>query len=329
MINKISVIVPVYNLEKELARCVASIQAQTYTNLEIILIDDGSKDNSRAVIERLSKEDRRIVPIYKENGGVTSARFSGIKKANGDWIGFVDGDDEIEPDMYKFLLENAIKYHAQISHCGYQMIFEDGRVHYFYNTGRLVQQDKTTGLKDLLDGSFIEPGLCNKLFHKTLIHSLLCNNAMDKSIKINEDLLMNYYLFKAAKKCVYEDRCPYHYMVRYTSASRQKLNEYKIFDPLKVKKIILKDSPLEIKEDAQRAYISTCVNTYNNLICDSSSEYRHEKKKVRGLLLENSEWISLLNKKKRLLAFMIRYMPTLYIKIYRIYSKYFQKHQYD
>ena len=128
---RISVIVPVYNLQDDLERCVVSIMAQTYSNLEIILIDDGSTDRSRDVIQKLAEMDGRIVPVYKENGGVTSARLAGLRKATGEYIGFVDGDDEIEPDMYEFLLKNALDYNADISHCGYQMVFDDGRVKLF------------------------------------------------------------------------------------------------------------------------------------------------------------------------------------------------------
>ena len=131
----ISVIVPVYNLEGELPRCLNSICAQTHQELEIIVVDDGSRDGSRAVIEDYARRDVRIKPIFKENGGVTSARLRGISKATGAWIGFIDGDDEIEPEMYERLLKNAEKYGADISHCGYQMVFSDGRVNHFHNSG--------------------------------------------------------------------------------------------------------------------------------------------------------------------------------------------------
>lgn len=238
--NKISVIVPVYNIENYIEKTVESIRNQTYKNLEIILVDDGSSDNSGRILDEIAAKDSRIQVIHQENGGVTSARIAGIKIATGDWIGFVDGDDFIEPDMYQRLLENALKYSAQISHCGYQMVFPS-RVDYYYNTGRLVQQDKLTGLYDLLDGSFIEPGLCNKLFHKTLFHSLLHEGLIDLSIKNNEDLLMNYYLFKAASASVFEDICPYHYILRKGSAATSKVNEHKLYDPIKVQKLILDD----------------------------------------------------------------------------------------
>lgn len=159
MNEKISIIIPVYNLEKYIKRTAESVLKQTYTNIEVIIVDDGSSDESWKIIQKIADKDNRVIPIHQENGGVTSARLKGVRRSTGEWIGFVDGDDEIESDMYEILLNNAKKYNADISHCGYQMIFEDGRVNYFHNTGCLVQQDRTTGLKDLLDGSLVEPGL--------------------------------------------------------------------------------------------------------------------------------------------------------------------------
>lgn len=141
MSEKISVVVPVFNIEKYVERCAYSILNQTYANLEIIMVDDGSTDGSGKIIDQIAASDSRIKVIHKENGGVTSARMAGIKSATGEWIGFVDGDDEVEPDMFRHLLQNAIIYQADISHCGYQMVFPDGRIDYYYNTGVLERQD--------------------------------------------------------------------------------------------------------------------------------------------------------------------------------------------
>ena len=241
MNERVSIIIPAYNIEKEIERCVKSVLAQTYQEIQVIIVNDGSTDGTLDVLRRLEKTDNCITVIDKVNDGVTKARLTGVEYATGDWIGFVDGDDYIESDMYEHLLDNAHKYQADISHCGYQMVFPS-RVDFYYNTGRLVKQDKITGLKDLLSGEFIEPGLCNKLFRKTLFHSLLHDGVMDLSIKNYEDLLMNYYLFREAKKSVYEDFCPYHYMVRKGSASTSKVNEHKLRDPLAVLKIIKRET---------------------------------------------------------------------------------------
>ena len=328
MNNKISIVVPVFNIEGYVERCLQSLLQQTYTNLEVLAIDDGSTDSSGAILDRLATTDSRIKVIHKENGGVTSARMAGIRNATGEWIGFVDGDDKIESDMYERLLRNSAEYHADISHCGYQMCFDDGRIHYFHNTGLLVQQDKITALKELLSGVRIEPGLCNKLFHKTLFRSLLHGGAVPLDIKINEDLLMNYRLFSEAERTVFEDWCPYHYIVRSTSASRAKLNPHKIYDPIKVKEIIRQSAPAELHDAAQQAYISTCINTYHTLLT-AGAKYKDDLRKVHELLTQEADDFFLLGRKRRLMASMIVHTPVLYRPIYAVYSRFFQERVYD
>ena len=114
-IPMISVIVPVYNAEKYLRRCVESIQRQTYPNIEILLVDDGSEDESGRLCDRLAGEDPRIRVIHKKNGGQASARNAGLRQAEGELIGFADNDDVLERDMYEVLYRNKIRENDSIS----------------------------------------------------------------------------------------------------------------------------------------------------------------------------------------------------------------------
>lgn len=123
---KISVIVPVYNVMAYLTRCVGSIRKQTYRNLEILLVDDGSTDNSGALCEKFALEDKRIRVFHKENGGSSSARNLGIEKATGDFIGFVDSDDYIEPEMYERLLAMLLEENLLVAQCSRDEIDEQG-----------------------------------------------------------------------------------------------------------------------------------------------------------------------------------------------------------
>lgn len=325
----ISVIVPAFNVESTIIRTLDSILSQTYSEIELIVVDDGSVDATGKLIDIYASQHEQVVVIHTKNQGVTAARLTGVLKATGEWIGFVDGDDEIEPDMYEVLLKNGERYKADISHCGYQMIFNDGRVSYFHNTGCLVKQDKITGLKDLLEGSMVEPGLCNKLFRKNLFHNLFYNEFMNRKIKINEDLLMNYILFSSSNMSVFQDICKYHYLVRDTSASRVSLNQHKIFDPIRVKQLILDMEIGGMKELAKKAYIGTCVNVYNSLVLDRSKKFLHEQKAVRTLVQEHKEWIPMLSRKQQFLASLILYWPSGYKPIYRFYAKYLQKSCYE
>ena len=319
----ISIIVPVYNVAEYLPRCLDSILAQTYPNIEIIAVDDDSCDDSGIILDDYAEKWPNLKVIHQENSGVTSARMRGVSEASGKWIGFVDSDDEIEPDMYERLLTNAKRHNVDISHCGYQMIFQDGRTHYFHNTGIIEVMDRLQSLRELLSGHRIEPGLCNKLFRKELFQGW----TMDNSIRINEDLLMNFYLFSNADTSVFDDWCPYHYIVRSTSASRAKVNSHKIYDPIRVKDIIRKAASMEICEDAQQAYINTCINAYHMLL--GEREYQSDLLKVRALLNQESKHFSLLGTKRALMGWLIVKLPMLYKPIYGFYSLFFQKNVYS
>ena len=229
---KISVIVPAYNIENYIKKCLASILCQTYNNIEIIVVNDGSKDNTLDVINEVASSDERVIVIHQQNTGVSAARQNGISKASGEFIGFVDGDDFIEPDMYENLIPEIIENNADIAHCGYKKVFEKKPTEYYYNTGKKLIQSNKKGLKDLLTGEFVEPGLCNKLYRRSLFDKINFEKIND--IKNNEDLLLNFYLFSNAEKSVYHDFCPYNYVYRADSASNTKLNEHQLFDPLKV-----------------------------------------------------------------------------------------------
>ena len=328
MHSLISVIIPAYNVAQYLERCLNSILEQTYRNIEIIVIDDGSKDETGAIADKYAnKYSGKIKSIHIENGGVTNARLLGITQASGEWLGFVDGDDEIEPDMYERLLENAQKYGADIAHCGYQTIVNAGeRIHYFHNTGRIDYQDHVGGIKELLKGSF-EPGLWNKLYRKTLFCGITDDIRMDRSIKYNEDLLMNYILFDKANATIYEDFCPYHYISRQGSASRKEFCKETVCDPVRVWENILEHVCSDAKNIAKRAYLRTCITAYGRLC--SYVDYKTETKLMRNkLIYMKKEW-KLLDRNNQIKVQMIYWLPTFYKYFEKIYVNHFQRKIYE
>lgn len=261
----ISVIVPAYNVEIYLAKGLDSLLAQSYRNIEVVVVDDGSKDGTAGIIDQYARMNpERVIALHIPNGGVTHARLTGVQAAHGTWIGFMDADDYIEPDMYERLMANAQAYEADISQCGYQLDLPD-EVVYYYNTGRMLQQDTQAGITALLDGSYIEPGLWNKLFRKTLFRGLYQSKEMKLDIRNNEDLLMNYFLFREAKQIVYEDFCPYHYLLRLDSATTRQLNEHKLKDPMKVLRILLE----ETKENEEQ--YAAVRRRYIRLLCNNAT----------------------------------------------------------
>ena len=181
-------------------------------------------------------------------------------------------------------------------------------------------------MTDLLEGTLIEPGLWNKLYSKKLFCGL--DARMDSSIRINEDLLMNFCLFSASSKAVFEDFCPYHYIVRSTSASRSGLNEHRIYDPIRVKQQILDQAPEGVRKTAEKAMVSTCINVYNTLAQTDKSDFKKAKKEIRQMISEQQERFCLLPRRQRIAANMIMHMPHLYSALYRVYADKLQRNPY-
>lgn len=150
MNNKISIIVPVYKVEKYLKKCVNSIISQSYSNIEIILVDDGSPDNCGKICDEYKEKDNRIIVIHKVNGGLSSARNTGLDIATGDFIGFVDSDDWIEPNMYKELLEFIVNENCDLVECGVNLAFDDKDIVLFPNCSSEVI-DGRVALKNQLE----------------------------------------------------------------------------------------------------------------------------------------------------------------------------------
>ena len=318
----ISIIVPAYNVKGYIERTLESICKQSYQNLEIIVVDDGSTDGTQDVIKKVSIKDNRIRAYFKNNEGVTKARMYGVERANGDWVGFVDADDLLASNMYETLLFNALQYKADISHCGYKMVFPDREILH-YGTGKIVEQDTNAGLKDLLEGSFVEPGLCNKLFKRDLFEQL--DSKMDYSITNLEDLLMNFYLFGQSRKSVFFDECYYYYMIRKNSAATRAISIQKLDGPTKVFKIIKDECLLnsELREIVDRRLIGNLLQILLISPKNSSNEIRKYCKQAKKDLKSMRPKIKKGNYslKMKLLSFLAVNFPILYRLLHSIYSK--------
>ena len=323
MSETISIIIPAYNIQDHLGPTLDSVLTQTYQDLEILVVNDGSTDGTAAVMEVYAAKDSRIRAIHKENGGVTSARLCGVAEATGAYIGFVDGDDHIEPEMYQRLLENLKQCDADISHCGYQMVFPS-RVDYYYNTGKMTIQQGKQGCTDLLDGGFVEPALVNKLYRRELFDGL--DAWMDRTVRINEDLLMNFYLFRQVGTAVFEDICPYHYVLRKGSASTSRLNIHKLQDPLKVLHLLLDETAdvPEWKQIVERRLIYQLVGSatislgqQRELILPCRKAARKElRKQIWGVMVGTACPVKL-----KVMALWAAVWPASYSWVHNMYAK--------
>ncbi len=227
----ISIIVPVFNVFEYLERCVLSIRNQTYSSLEIILVDDGSTDGSEALCEKFAREDDRIKVVHKANGGATLARNAGLKVASGEYIGFVDSDDYIELDMYEVLISAIKREDADIC-VGRQFIDKNGVVYTEKERGIIegvVLKDSGIIADNIIYSENmcnkgISPNLWDKIFKKDLIlkHQLKINT----ETKYAEDDLCVYGCLLDANKVVFVNKALYHYCAREGSITRSGDDQY-------------------------------------------------------------------------------------------------------
>lgn len=205
----ISIIVPVYNMEQYMERCVNSIINQTYSNLEIILVDDGSTDRSPAMCDEYALKDARIKVVHKDNGGLSDARNAGLKVATGAYIGYVDSDDWVELSMYQKLYEACIENDAQVAVCRYAKAYQD-RIERGGN-GKVTAFDRDGILKVYLSdmGEYVVyNSVWSKLFAREVVDGVLFPVGQN-----SEDIMYTTKAFCKLDKAVYIDECLYNYVL--------------------------------------------------------------------------------------------------------------------
>lgn len=224
----VSVIIPIYSVEKYIRQCIESVIGQTYTDIEIILVDDGSPDACGEICDDYARKDERIIVIHKDNGGLISARKAGLAKATGTYVTFVDGDDFIQADMCQRMYEAAHIYNPDIIAAGFtfaypdkSQVYEDQLLAGYYDKRELIQKV----YKQMMchDGSFqrgISPAVWCKWFRKSIISQVL--PLIDERITDGEDAACTYpCLLRADSLFVCRDVCQYQYRVNLISMSRK------------------------------------------------------------------------------------------------------------
>ena len=214
----ISIIIPIYNVEKYLEKCLNSVINQTYSNLEIILIDDGSTDNSKFICDEYAKKDKRIIVIHQKNGGLSYARNVGLNNANGKYITFVDSDDFISKYYIEILYQNIIKYNCEISMCSQYIVSDKNIIDDNKTINNVKLFDSITALKLMLYQKKINNSAWGKLYNKSVFE-----NIMYPVGKIYEDISTTYKTFLKSKK-VCLSSCKYYYYVKRTGSISYKFN---------------------------------------------------------------------------------------------------------
>ena len=205
----ISVIVPVYKVEPYLDKCISSIANQTYKNLEIILVDDGSPDNCPAMCDAWAEKDSRIRVIHKPNGGLSDARNAGMAVATGELMAFVDSDDWIVPDMYEYLYQRLTEDNSDIAACGVQMVWENKTPSRMLTRDGNCVLNQEEAMRAIIEESWLKQPVWYKLYKTALVRDILFPKG-----KCHEDVFWSYQAVGSAKKVSVSDHVGYYYLQR-------------------------------------------------------------------------------------------------------------------
>lgn len=254
--EKISVIVPVYNVESFLDRCIESIVNQTYANLEIILVDDGSPDNCGKICDFWVKKDPRIKVIHKENGGLSDARNAGLNIATGEFIAFVDSDDLIDKNMYQVLHDSIDEYHCDVSVCKIARFTEE--IPCLKNSNAIFTRffSPEDALKELISDGCIQQVVWNKLYRREIIQGISFVVG-----KLHEDEFWTYQILGKASGIIFTDYIGYFYYQRANSIIG-KTYSLKRLDALEAKVLrhqYIKDNFPTLENDSLKNLWFTCL----------------------------------------------------------------------
>ncbi len=215
MDDLISVIVPVYKVEEYIKRCIDSIINQTYKNLEIILVDDGSPDNCGKICDEYAKKDTRVKVIHKENGGLSDARNAGIKICKGKYISFIDSDDYVDEDYIEYLYNLIKKYNVKLSICGVNVVWKNKKC-----KQEKILKSECLDAKSALNNLLLHKGIEISAYAKMYLADLWKNFEFPKG-KVYEDTAVIYKLIEEASTIAYGNKKCYYYIARKNSISKQ------------------------------------------------------------------------------------------------------------
>ena len=274
----ISVIVPIYNVEKYLARCVDSIVNQIYKNLEIILVDDGSPDRCPQMCDDYAEKDSRIKVVHKKNGGLSDARNAGMVVATGEYISFIDSDDYVSDDFFECLLDVMNKENSDIAECSVVKFYEDNRFDEFSDDLSVKTYDTQDAMSALIAENQFHQHVWNKLYKTELVKDIPYAVG-----KLNEDEFWTYRVFGRANKVARLNKTMYYYFQRSSSIMGVGYNIRRL-DALEGKANRQKDSENNFPDLSTQAKIDlygSCMFAYQSVLKFMSGA---DKKKALELI---------------------------------------------
>ncbi len=298
--DKISIIVAIYNIEKYLEECVKSIINQSYKNLQIILVDDGSTDSSKDICDKYAKIDNRIQVIHKKNGGLSDARNKGLEVAEGKYISFVDGDDYLFPTFYAVLHKLIKKYDADISECQFLRINETDmenseKIIETHNKKIDIKEEVYDNLKalDLYYGARLAPYLkkvvvWNKLYTKEILDGITFPVG-----KLHEDEYTSYRILYKCKKIVSTNEILHGYIQTNNSIMRTEIKQKRVEDNLdayeKGSEFFEKYGQVKLEMQCRRRYLENCIELAGKVQKSSNTNKQELINMIHELFLKNYE----------------------------------------
>lgn len=269
----ISIIVPVYNVEKYINRCVSSLVKQTYKNLEILLIDDGSTDDSLYLCNQWADRDKRIKVVHSSNCGVSHARNLGLSIASGDYIGFVDADDWIEEDMYESMMRYMMQFHSDIHIGGFSVDYADKSI-ITLKKGTPHSMAPQEAMKEMLSLErypLFRGHLCDKLYRSVVVK----NERLDERLKLSEDTLFFWQILQRTTLVSYAPQFSYHYYMRAESATHKKMNKENgtYLDAIVRIKDGARNLGKPIQEAAELFYIAQTISILKTIVISHATDF--------------------------------------------------------
>jgi glycosyltransferase involved in cell wall biosynthesis len=281
--KKVSIIVPVYNASKYLSRSIESILNQSYDNLEIILIDDASTDNSKEIIKKYALKDNRIKPIYSEvNQGVSRTRNMGLKSISGDYVMFIDADDYITKDMIKIMIDKSIKYNSDLVDSYHLVIYKNKT----FLEHKPLKKDLVLGNKDNIEMITKSSYITGKLIDKNLLKGLLFN----EELRRYEDLVFEHELkLRANNYCLVKDVIYYYYQVE-GSLINTLGEKHKVYlDAAKIVLDLYKDENKESKDVIESMLFTNAFLTGLTKVIKNNESIDYNTKLLKEYLVKSNE----------------------------------------
>ncbi len=272
----VSIIIPVYNAEKYLPQCIDSCLTQSYTNLEVVLVDDGSADGSLEICSRYASQDPRVKVIHQENRGVSAARNTGLRQCTGEYVFFLDSDDEICPDSIAMLLGDMVQYAADVVSAVYSKVTLSGQEYCHYNDGKVTVYQGLEPLQLSLKYDRQTNAAWAKLFSRKILDGIF----FVEGRKINEDGYFMFQCYARKPRLVQHNEVVYKYYTRENSSTRGGFSE-KYFDMIyfsDLKKQYIAENHPELMELAADMEVSTHLFLLDALCKDTADQYKDAAK---------------------------------------------------